>query len=675
MDRTINVKISGQYVSKSSDKGGVQGSGNVDHIRITFGEEWDGYAKTATFWNANGENPVKVIIGADKLENVQSDPRTYILDIPAEPQEFEGEFTVVIDGYLDGKRGRSEAFTLEVPWAPSTDNAGEPTDPTPSQAEQLQQEIEKIIPSMQVVATEAKSWAVGGTGSREGEDTDNSKYYAGEAEKHSVSSAESAKNAEDSAESANLSASAASSSAAAAASSAGAASNSAASASQSASNAQESESEAKKSEDNSRISAEKAETARSQIENMQVQAKTLAPGAAATVEKSVENGVVKLTYGIPKGDTGAKGDTGEPGQKGDTGEIGPQGPKGDKGDTGERGPEGPQGIQGAQGLQGPKGDKGDTGPTGPQGLKGDTGNTGPQGPQGPKGDKGDPGTGLTIRGYYDSADALQSSVQNPNVGDAYGIGVSAPYDIYMWDGEKWVNNGPLQGAKGDQGEKGEDGKAATVSVGMVITGEPGSQAYVTNSGTNSDAVFNFTIPRGNDGTPGETGPEGPQGIQGPKGDQGETGPQGPKGDAGAAGSQGPKGDTGPAGAPGAPGKNATINGVNALTFTATGGLNGTQSGTTYTLDGAGLRPKYVRVTLTAAGWNAPEKTQKVTVSGVLADETKQLIMPMPAMASQNAYAAAGIACTLQEENALTFTAQTVPTEAITVFVTVQGVSG
>lgn len=84
-------------------------------------------------------------------------------------------------------------------------------------------------------------------------------------------------------------------------------------------------------------------------------------------------------------------------------------------------------------------------------------------------------------------------------------------------------------------------------------------------------------------------------------------------------------------------------------------------------------PKAHKVTLTAAGWDAPAKTQKVTVSGVLADETKQLISPMPSMASQNAYAAAGIACTLQEANALTFKCQTVPTENITVYVAVQEV--
>lgn len=36
------------------------------------------------------------------------------------------------------------------------------------------------------------------------------------------------------------------------------------------------------------------------------------------------------------------------------------------------------------------------------------------------------------------------------------------------------------------------------------------------------------------------------------------------------------------------GKNATINGVNALTIEPTGGLTGQQSGDTYTIDGSGI---------------------------------------------------------------------------------------
>lgn len=61
------------------------------------------------------------------------------------------------------------------------------------------------------------------------------------------------------------------------------------------------------------------------------------------------------------------------------------------------------------------------------------------------------------------------------------------------------------GAKGDKGDKGDTGAtgaAATIRIGTVTTGEPGSEASVTNSGTVSDAVFNFTIPRGNPGSGG-----------------------------------------------------------------------------------------------------------------------------------------------------------------------------
>lgn len=41
---------------------------------------------------------------------------------------------------------------------------------------------------------------------------------------------------------------------------------------------------------------------------------------------------------------------------------------------------------------------------------------------------------------------------------------------------------------------------ASVTVGTVTTGEPGSQASVANSGTNKDAVLDFTIPRGDTGS-------------------------------------------------------------------------------------------------------------------------------------------------------------------------------
>ena len=78
----------------------------------------------------------------------------------------------------------------------------------------------------------------------------------------------------------------------------------------------------------------------------------------------------------------------------------------------------------------------------------------------------------------------------------------------------------MQGPPGPQGQPGEPGAAATVTVGTVTTGEPGTDAIVTNSGTESSAVLDFTIPRGATGAAGAPGP------QGPKGDTGETGPAG-----------------------------------------------------------------------------------------------------------------------------------------------------
>ena len=83
-------------------------------------------------------------------------------------------------------------------------------------------------------------------------------------------------------------------------------------------------------------------------------------------------------------------------------------------------------------------------------------------------------------------------------------------------------------------------------------------------------------------------------------------------------------------------------------------------------------PTSVAVTLTSSSWSS--NTQTVTVSGVSATETAQLITPTPAIASQSAYYEAGIMCTGQAANSLTFTCQTVPTSNLTVYVVIQPLS-
>ncbi|MDO4390896.1 MAG: hypothetical protein Q4C92_04775 [Clostridia bacterium] len=177
------------------------------------------------------------------------------------------------------------------------------------------------------------------------------------------------------------------------------------------------------------------------LSKLRATATMLQSGADPTARVTESDGAKVIELGIPAGPQGPKGETGEAGPKGDAGERGPQGPKGEPGQDGAPGKNGADGKDGAQGP------------------------------------KGDTGSGFAVLGYFANQAALEAAIALPYAGDAYGIGSAQPYDIYIWDGinSVWVNNGPLQGAKGD------------------------------------------------------TGPQGPQGETGPQGSQGEAGPAGPAG--------------------------------------------------------------------------------------------------------------------------------------------------
>lgn len=158
MDRKIEVMVTGNQLIKDNDLAGVQGEANVTMLRICFGADWDGYAKTVTFWNAKGQNPVKRTLTADLLENMSKSMRVYLCPIPGEPLELAGRCSFIIDGYMNGKRMRSLDDTLKVRPAGMADHAGEPADPSPSQAEQIQAGIESLMSEVQK-AVEAQAWA------------------------------------------------------------------------------------------------------------------------------------------------------------------------------------------------------------------------------------------------------------------------------------------------------------------------------------------------------------------------------------------------------------------------------------------------------------------------------------------------------------------------------------
>lgn len=156
--RIIEVKVAGTHLTKDSSYAGVQGEANATALRIEFSEEWDGYAKTITWHDAKGEKPTGRILTADLLEDMTASTRIYLTFIPQEALAVRGKCHFAIDGYINGRRGRSVYSELIV--KPSGTGADEIINqPTPTQAEQLQGQIDTLLEDMQVEATRAENAA------------------------------------------------------------------------------------------------------------------------------------------------------------------------------------------------------------------------------------------------------------------------------------------------------------------------------------------------------------------------------------------------------------------------------------------------------------------------------------------------------------------------------------
>lgn len=347
----------------------------------------------------------------------------------------------------------------------------------------------------------------------------------------------------------------------------------------------------------------------------------------------------------PQGQTGPQGPQGEQGQQGETGPyftpsvdssgnlswtnngglvnpstVNIRGPQGNKGDTGEQGPPGTAAtIQIGTVVSGTTPSVTNSGTEqnaifnfvlepGPQGIQGVQGEQGATGPEGPQGEQGETGPYFTPSV---SANGELSWTNNGGLVNPPNVNIQGPKGDTGEQGEIGPQGpqgevGPKgdTGVTGPQGEKGDPGEAATIQIGTVTSGDAPS---VTNSGTLQNAIFDFVLQqgpqgsRGPQGSQGEVGPQGPQGIQGEQGPQGETGPYfTPAVDAEGNLSWTNNGDLtnpptvnikGPQGIQGSAGQNgtdATVNGVNTLTIEATGGLTGTQSGNTYSISGENL---------------------------------------------------------------------------------------
>ncbi len=112
---------------------------------------------------------------------------------------------------------------------------------------------------------------------------------------------------------------------------------------------------------------------------------------------------------------------------------------------------------------------------------------------------GKDGKSFEIKGYYASTAALEEGVPKPAPGDAYCVGSAAPYDVYIYDGVsgEWINNGTIQGAKGDTG-------AAGTTFTPHLDGN-GNLSWTNDGGLDNPETQNI---RGAAGPKGETGAAG-----------------------------------------------------------------------------------------------------------------------------------------------------------------------
>ena len=101
--------------------------------------------------------------------------------------------------------------------------------------------------------------------------------------------------------------------------------------------------------------------------------------------------------------------------------------------------------------------------------------------------------------YKDNAKTYMDNAKNYSENVNVFIPSVSSAGVLSWTNKAGLTNPASVNIKG---AKGDTGTAASITIGSVTTGAAGSNASVTNSGTASNAVLNFMLPRGKDGKDG-----------------------------------------------------------------------------------------------------------------------------------------------------------------------------
>lgn len=277
----VKLQISNEYIQGSGVSVGAVGSHDDVLLEMDFRPSavWAGTTRRAIFANALGENRTVIVLTTNLLEEGQGE--IYLVPVPQQAKDVAGECFLTVEGFVTDGSGKEivRCVTEEARFRvlPSKLYTNDNTPVTPSQAEQLQAEIDIIKTTI---------------------------VNAGISERNAKASEEAAAYSEQAAQTSKEFAQAF------------------------AARADASKDEAQRQAAAAANYAAAAERSRAAITDMSVSAEALPTGLASVQKSQDPDGTYHLHFGLPKGDTGSVGLRGPAGPQGVEGPQGVPGPRG-----------------------------------------------------------------------------------------------------------------------------------------------------------------------------------------------------------------------------------------------------------------------------------------------------------------------------------------------------------
>ncbi len=147
--RIIKLSVKNEYILGEGVVIGAAGSHDEVLLELDFRASpvWHGTTKKAVFYDALGTNPTTILLTTDKL--VSGETEVYRVSVPAEAKGQAGKCFLTIEGIItSGETERvrvvTEAAQFDVLQSRRYEQMSDPKPVTPTQAEQLQAEIDDI---------------------------------------------------------------------------------------------------------------------------------------------------------------------------------------------------------------------------------------------------------------------------------------------------------------------------------------------------------------------------------------------------------------------------------------------------------------------------------------------------------------------------------------------------